>query len=104
MICQRVVLTSSNMPEWDQMPLRDKVAGRLDQVVLLDNDANLGALAEHRYGAGRGSRDMVYVTFSTGVGMGIIVNGELYQGHSGTAAAEHRFDHLLAQLPVSPPQ
>ncbi len=82
---QGVVLTSSNLPDWNHMPLRDVVAKRLDQLVLLDNDANLGALAEHRYGAGRGSRDMVYVTFSTGVGMGIIVDGKLYQGCTGTA-------------------
>jgi len=61
------------------------VSERLKQPVLLDNDANLGALAEHRYGAGRGSKDMAYVTFSTGVGMGIIVDGKLYQGHTGTA-------------------
>lgn len=80
-----IVLTSSNLPEWDNMPLRDVVSQRLDQPVLLDNDANLGALAEHRYGAGRGSREMVYVTFSTGVGMGIVADGELYHGHSGTA-------------------
>jgi len=82
---QGIVLTSSNLPEWDRMPLRDVVARRLDQFVLLDNDANLGALAEHRYGAGRGCKDMVYVTFSTGVGMGIIVDGQLYQGCTGTA-------------------
>ena len=80
-----LVLTSSNLPDWDNMPLRDVVARRLDQFVLLDNDANLGALAEHRYGAGRGSKDMAYVTFSTGVGMGIIVDGKLYQGTTGTA-------------------
>jgi pyruvate formate lyase activating enzyme len=80
-----IVLTTSNLPEWERMPLRDVVAERLDQFVLLDNDANLGALAEHRYGAGRGSRDMVYVTFSTGVGMGIIIDGKLYQGYTGTA-------------------
>jgi pyruvate formate lyase activating enzyme len=83
--CQGIVLTSSNLPEWNRMPLRDVVTRRLDQFVLLDNDANLGALAEHCYGAGRGSRDMVYVTFSTGVGMGIIVDGKLYQGYTGTA-------------------
>jgi glucokinase len=82
---QGVVLTSSNLPAWDRMPLRDVVAGRLGQLVLLDNDANLGALAEHRYGAGRGSKDMVYATFSTGIGMGIIVDGKLYRGCTGTA-------------------
>jgi pyruvate formate lyase activating enzyme len=80
-----VVLTSSNMPEWDQVPLRDIVAKRLDQHVLLDNDTNLAVLAEHRYGAGRGAADLVYITFSTGVGMGILVNGKLYQGYTGTA-------------------
>jgi glycyl-radical enzyme activating protein/glucokinase-like ROK family protein len=80
-----VVLTSSNMPEWDQVPLRDIVAKRLDQHVLLDNDANFAAVAEHRYGAGRGAADLVYITFSTGVGMGILVGGKLYQGHTGTA-------------------
>ena len=80
-----IVLTSSNLPEWDHMPLRDVVASKLDQYVLLDNDANLGALAEHRYGAGRGTRDMAYVTFSTGVGMGIIIDHRLYTGSTGTA-------------------
>jgi pyruvate formate lyase activating enzyme len=80
-----VVLTSSNMPEWDQVPLRDIVAKRLAQLVLLDNDTNLAVVAEHRYGAGRGVADMVYITFSTGVGMGIMAGGKLYQGHTGTA-------------------
>lgn len=80
-----IALTSSNLPEWDRVPLRDIVAQRLDQHVLLDNDANTAAIVEHRYGAGRGSSDMVYVTFSTGVGMGIIAGGTLYQGYSGTA-------------------
>jgi pyruvate formate lyase activating enzyme len=80
-----VVLTSSNMPEWDQVPLRDIVSKRLDQHVILDNDTNLAVVAEHRYGAGCGAADVVYITFSTGVGMGILVNGKLYQGYTGTA-------------------
>jgi glucokinase len=81
-----VVLTSSNMPEWDQVPLRDIVAKRLNQQVLIDNDTNLAIVAEHRYGAGQGAGDVVYITFSTGVGIGIMVNGKLYQGYTGTAA------------------
>lgn len=80
-----VVLTSSNMPEWDQVPLRDIVSKRLDQHVILDNDTNLAVVAEHRWGAGCGASDIVYITFSTGVGMGILVNGKLYQGFTGTA-------------------
>ncbi len=80
-----VVLTSSNLPEWHDMPLRDVVAKRLGQLVVLDNDTNFAAMVEHRHGAGKGTSDMVYITFSTGVGMGIIVDGKLYRGHTGTA-------------------
>ena len=80
-----VVLTSSNMPEWDGIPLRDIVSARLNQHVILDNDTNFGVVAEHRYGAARGAADVVYITFSTGVGMGVMVSGKLYQGYAGTA-------------------
>jgi glycyl-radical enzyme activating protein/glucokinase-like ROK family protein len=80
-----VVLTSSNMPEWDGIPLRDIVSARLNKHVILDNDTNFGVVAEHRYGAARGAGDVVYITFSTGVGMGVMVSGKLYQGYGGTA-------------------
>lgn len=80
-----VVLTSSNMPDWNQVPLRDILSKRLNQHVLLDNDTNLAVIAEHRYGAGQGASNLVYITCSTGIGMGIIINGKLYQGHSGTS-------------------
>jgi glucokinase len=80
-----VVLVSSNLPAWNRFPLRATLAGRLGAPVVLDNDTNLGALGEHRYGAGRGTQNMCYVTFSTGYGMGIIINGQLYTGHTGTA-------------------
>jgi glucokinase len=79
------VLVSSNLPAWKNIPLRDIVAGRLGQSVLLDNDTNLCALGEYRYGAGRGTKNMCYVTLSTGYGIGIIINGQLYVGHTGTA-------------------
>jgi glucokinase len=62
-----VVLTSSNMPEWDGVPLRDIVSKRLNKHVILDNDTNFGVVAEHRYGAGRGAADVVYITCSTGI-------------------------------------
>lgn len=80
-----LVLASSNLPAWDHFPLRDTVVERLGVPVVLENDANLAALGEHRFGAGRGTQYMAYVTFSTGYGIGIIINGELYVGHSGTA-------------------
>src|SRR6266513_1515118 len=51
----------------------------------LENDANLAGLGEHRHGAGRGSGTMVYITWSTGVGAGLILNGRLFSGAHGTA-------------------
>jgi glucokinase len=65
--------------------LRDIVATRLGQHVLLDDDTNLAVVAEHRWGAARGAADVVYITFSTGVGIGFLVNGKLYQGFTGPA-------------------
>jgi pyruvate formate lyase activating enzyme len=90
-----VVLTSSNMPEWNHVPLRDIVAQRLNQRVLIDNDTNFAVLAEHRYGAARGASNVVYMTFSTGVGMGIVVNDKLYRGATGTAG---EIGHTVVQL------
>jgi glucokinase len=80
-----VVLTSSNLPDWSYHPLRDTLEKRLELPVLLDNDANCAAWGEFRFGAGRGSRHMCYITFSTGCGMGIIIDGKLYRGATGTA-------------------
>ncbi len=80
-----IVLISSNLPAWDHFPLRDTVAGRLGVPVVLDNDTNLAAVGEHRYGAGRGTKNMCYVTLSTGIGIGIIINNQLYVGTTGTA-------------------
>ena len=80
-----LVMVSSNLPAWNHFPLRDTLAERLGTPVVLDNDTNLCAVGEHRYGAGRGTQNMCYVTFSSGYGIGIIINNELYVGHTGTA-------------------
>jgi len=80
-----IVLTSSNLPGWDNHPLKKVLEQRLGAKVILDNDANCAAWAEFKYGAGRGSRHMCYITFSTGCGMGIVIDGKLYQGATGTA-------------------
>lgn len=90
-----LVLVSSNLPAWDHFPLRDTVAERLGVPVLLDNDTNLCALGEHRYGAGRGISNMCYVTFSTGYGIGIIINDRLYVGHTGTAG---EIGHIVVDI------
>jgi len=80
-----IVLVCSNLPAWDHVPLRDIVSERIGVPVVLDNDTNMAAVGEHRYGAGRGTRHMVYLTFSTGYGFGVIINNHLYVGHTGTA-------------------
>ncbi|MEA4907991.1 MAG: ROK family protein [Chloroflexi bacterium] len=80
-----VVLISSNLPAWNHMPLRDTLAKSLGMPVVMENDANVAALAELRYGAGQGVKNMCYVCFSTGYGMGIVINGQIYSGHTGTA-------------------
>jgi predicted NBD/HSP70 family sugar kinase len=58
---------------------------RLDIPVMVDNDANLGALAEAAFGAGRDAGDMIYLKVSSGIGAGLILNGRLYRGSSGLA-------------------
>lgn len=70
---------------WKDVPLVDVMRERLGMPVWLENDANAGALGENRYGAGRGTRHMLYITVSTGVGGGIIIDGDLYRGTRGAA-------------------
>jgi glucokinase len=65
--------------------VRDELSEHYGLPVALENDANAAALAEHRFGAGRGSEHMVMITLGTGIGGGLILNGELYRGSLGTA-------------------
>ncbi|UBV44252.1 ROK family protein (plasmid) [Deinococcus taeanensis] len=74
-----------NLPGWIDYPLVGQLRGALDLPVVLDNDANAAALAEFHFGAGRGTRHMLYLTISTGIGGGLILNGQLYRGKRGNA-------------------
>jgi glucokinase len=74
-----------NLPHWDQVPLRAWFEDAFGVPVQVENDANAAALAEWRYGAGRGVRDLVYLTLSTGLGAGVIANGALVRGAHGAA-------------------
>lgn len=74
-----------NLPGWHNVPLAAHLRERLGVPVRLENDANAGAVGEHRYGAGRGYRHLVYVTASTGIGGGVIIDEALYTGASGAA-------------------
>jgi glucokinase len=78
-----------NLPGWEGHVSARGLSEELDIAVLLANDADLAALGEHRYGAGQGSRDMAYVTTSTGVGAGVIIDGRLLHGRLSLAEIGH---------------
>ncbi|MFO7609430.1 MAG: ROK family transcriptional regulator [Candidatus Krumholzibacteriia bacterium] len=73
------------LPAWERRLGLDDLAARLGAPLMVDNDANLGALAEHWWGAGRGADDIVYIKVATGVGSGHIIGGEVYRGATGVA-------------------
>ena len=80
-----IVTSSPRLPGWQDVPLRGIIEEKYHVTTYLINDANAAALGEHRYGAGRGAGNLIYITVSTGIGAGIIINGQLYSGASGGA-------------------
>src|SRR4030042_3500851 len=82
-----IVPDAPQLPGWRDVPLARLVEERVGVPVRLENDATAAALGEHRFGAGRGSRYMLYLTVSTGIGGGIIIDEEM-DGGTGGAAGE----------------
>ena len=80
-----VVIATSYLMGWRDVPLKAMLEEALDVPASVDNDVNLAALGESRFGAGRGLKDFVFLAIGTGVGAGIILNGELFQGSAWTA-------------------
>jgi len=80
-----VIHKAPNLPGWHEVPLRDLIAETFNVPTYVGNDANLAALAERRFGAGKGIDDLIYMTISTGIGGGVIVGGELLLGAHGLA-------------------
>ena len=83
-----------NLPIVD-VPFREIMSERLGLPVFLDNDANVAALAEHRYGAARGTRNAVMLTIGTGIGGGLVLDGELFRGSTGAGA---ELGHMVVDL------
>ena len=77
-----MILSPTNMKNWVDVPIRDMIAGKFGVETYFDNDANAGVLAEWIFGSGQGVDDMLYLTLSTGIGGGIIVNGHLVHGNA----------------------
>lgn len=80
-----VILSPPNLPGWERIPIVADLVQRFGGEAHLMNDANAGALAEWLYGAAAGCRDVVFLTFGTGMGAGLILDGRLYEGASGNA-------------------
>jgi glucokinase-like ROK family protein len=73
------------MPGWDGFPIRDHLESLWGCPVSLSNDAELGALGEWAYGAGRGERNLAYIKVGTGIGSGLLLDGQIYRGATGSA-------------------
>ncbi len=89
-----VFLEGPNLPGWHGVNAVKELTKLLNISVAVDNDANLAALAEFTYGAGKGARDMLMVTLGTGVGGGLILGGKIYHGAGGLAG---EFGHITIQ-------
>jgi glucokinase len=81
-----VILNPPNLQAWHNYPLADEMRRMYDIKVRMDNDANAAALAEAKWGAGRGYRNVFYATIGTGIGTGIVFGGKIYHGRTGSAA------------------
>ncbi|MFJ7999732.1 ROK family protein [Streptomyces sp. NPDC096310] len=77
--------STSILPGWSGINPGDELAGRLGVPVYVDNDANLGALGELVWGSGRGVSDLAYIKVGSGVGAGLVIEGQIYRGPGGTA-------------------
>jgi glucokinase len=84
-----VLIAPLHLPGWHDVPVTAIAEDAYDRPAVLENDATAAAAGEHRYGAGTGSRNMVYLTLSTGVGGGVVVDGRLYRGAGNGAELGH---------------
>ncbi|MDP9041182.1 MAG: ROK family protein [Bacteroidota bacterium] len=80
-----IILSPPNLPGWDHIPIVELTGKRFGRPVVLQNDANACAIAEWKHGVGKGYNNLIFLTFGTGMGAGLILNGKLYSGTSDLA-------------------
>ena len=80
-----MVMAPPIMPGWDRFPIRTTLESLWDTAVTLNNDAELGALGEWAYGAGRGEKNLAFIKVGSGIGAGLIINQQIYGGTTGSA-------------------
>ncbi len=90
-----MLLRSPNMPWGDQIPIQADLEKALGIPAILENDANAGALAEWFFGSGKGKKNVVYLTMSTGVGAGVVADGHLLHGVGGNAG---EMGHIILDI------
>jgi glucokinase len=95
-----VAISAVNLPI-ENLPVREVVGGRTELPVFVDNDANVAALAEHLYGAGRGADNVVMLTIGTGIGGGLILGGQIFRGATGAGA---ELGHMVIEMDGLPCQ
>ena len=91
----RRIVNSTHVAGWDNLAITETIQRALGTPAIVDNDANAGALGELTFGAGRGCRHLIYYNIGTGIGAGIIIDGEIYRGANGNAGE-------LGHVPVLP--
>jgi glucokinase len=84
-VLKGVIKGPPNLPGWDDVPLKRLLSQRFGRPVFIEHDGNAGALAEFYFGAGKGYRNIVFLTMGTGFGAGLILDGKLYRGTSDVA-------------------
>lgn len=82
---QGLILSPPNLSDWASVPITDDISRTFSVPCKIRNDANACALAEHKFGAGIGYKNVIFLTFGTGMGAGLILNGRLYSGTNGNA-------------------
>ncbi len=80
-----IIMNPPNLPGWDNIPIKQILGEEFGLPVALENDANACAVAEWKYGAGRGYDNVIFLTFGTGLGAGLILDGKLYRGANDMA-------------------
>jgi glucokinase len=80
-----IIQSPPNLPGWDDVPVIEMLTKKFSLPAFIENDANACALAEWYYGAGRSCKNMIFLTFGTGLGAGLILDGRLYRGAGGLA-------------------
>lgn len=80
-----IIYSPPNLPGWDAYPLKQQLEAKLSLPVIIENDANASGLAEWMFGAGRGTKHLLYMTMGTGIGGGIVVDGQIYHGANDSA-------------------